>query len=626
MAQYDHLRLVRLPEQLERRKTGGGQAPVRNAPVHGARIRSELNAVIETQKRRRRPDAVNPSLILRVQMSGPLLEPEWEKVGLTVLSTDPDRTLVLFSTTDDLTEFRERLEAFSLGAPEGQKGPSFAAFIGGIETIGDVEPRDRIGPRLKEEGFNSPDDFLADDPYRLDIELWDLGRRDQRTQALEDITAYVQARGGEILDQYVGPSITMVRIEATGTLIRTLLTIEEIATIDRPPQPDLEVAELLQLTLADIPPFEPDGDDLPVIGVIDSGLNAHPLLDDIVVGSIGVPASLGTADDLGHGTRVAGVAIFGDLRVHPAVLWNLERVHDLADVALGPLREDDEDEGAHVQLVQLIRTHPELRREIFRTAFAASKRPQALDAYIALETLSARSHLWQWGSVPADHQWLLTELSAAKDAHYRLAIAEGLNRVIAGLPRRDRARPEREARQVLLAAGDHEALIALSPPPLKRLQWFYYRQSNRWPRWKRRQAVRKVLAKLSEIRFGLNLRLRLSANGEDAVVVVEIKRALPSVWSGDKLMEHLQVQLVDQYLPVRRARHGVYLVIQIGDERSWRLDGMPLTFAELGARLRSRADTLVRDHAHLDALTVLTPIVALPPKSTRKPRAEKAKA
>ncbi|WP_396594836.1 S8 family peptidase [Brevundimonas sp. R86498] len=318
MARYDHLRLVRLPEQLERRKTGGGQAPVRDAPVHGARIRSELDAVIETQKRRRRPDAINPSLILRVQMSGPLLEQEWEKVGLTVLSTDPDRTLVLFSTTDDLTEFRERLEAFSLGVPEGQKGPSFAAFIGGIETIGDVEPRDRIGLRLKEEGFNSPDDFLADDPYRLDIELWDLGRRDQRTRALEDITAYVEARGGEILDQYVGPSITMVRIEAIGALIRTLLTIEEIATIDRPPQPDLEVAELLQLTLADIPPFEPDGDDLPVIGVIDSGLNAHPLLDDIVVGSIGVPASLGTADDLGHGTRVAGVAIFGDLRAQLA--------------------------------------------------------------------------------------------------------------------------------------------------------------------------------------------------------------------------------------------------------------------------------------------------------------------
>lgn len=171
MPQYDHLRLVRLPEQLERRKHGGGQAPVRNAPVHGGRIRAELDAVVETQQRRRRPDAVNPSLILRVQMSGPLLESEWEKVGLTVLLTDADRTLVLFSSTDDLTQFREKLAAFSRGIPDGQKGPSYSAFIGGIERIGDVEPRDRIGPRFKVEGFTAVDDFLPNQTYLIDVEL-----------------------------------------------------------------------------------------------------------------------------------------------------------------------------------------------------------------------------------------------------------------------------------------------------------------------------------------------------------------------------------------------------------------------------------------------------------------------
>ncbi len=318
MARYDHLRLVRLPEQLERRKHGGGQAPVRNAPVHAGRLRNELNAVVQTQQRRRRPDAVNPSLILRVQMSGPLLEPEWEKVGLTVLSTDEDRTLVLFSSTDDLTQFRNRLEAFSQGAPEGQKGPPYAAFIGGIERIGDVEPRDRIGPRLKAEGVNALEDFLPAQIYVVDIELWDLGRREQRVRKVREISDYVVAREGEIFDEYIGPSISMMRVQAAGALIRTLLTVEDVATIDLPPQPDLETSDLLEMTLGDIPPFDLESEDLPVIGVIDSGLNAHPLLDDIVVGSIGVPATLGTADEWGHGTRVAGIAAFGDLRAQLA--------------------------------------------------------------------------------------------------------------------------------------------------------------------------------------------------------------------------------------------------------------------------------------------------------------------
>jgi subtilisin family serine protease len=40
----------------------------------------------------------------------------------------------------------------------------------------------------------------------------------------------------------------------------------------------------------------------------------HPLIEDIIAGAIAVPEALGTADDFGHGTRVAGIAVFGDLR------------------------------------------------------------------------------------------------------------------------------------------------------------------------------------------------------------------------------------------------------------------------------------------------------------------------
>src|SRR5690606_22564925 len=85
-----------------------------------------------------------------------------------------------------------------------------------------------------------------------------------------------------------------------------------------PPQPDLELADVLALTLPQTPPVAVADPDLPVIGVIDSGVNAHPLIEDIIVGAIAVPEALGTADEWGHGTRVAGVAVFGDLRTQIA--------------------------------------------------------------------------------------------------------------------------------------------------------------------------------------------------------------------------------------------------------------------------------------------------------------------
>ena len=98
----------------------------------------------------------------------------------------------------------------------------------------------------------------------------------------------------------------------------TMFTIEDVAAVDLPPVPEVTTAEALDLTLENTPRLNALADDAPLIGVIDSGLNDHPFLANIIAGAIGVPADLGTADDWGHGTRVAGVAVFGDLRAQLA--------------------------------------------------------------------------------------------------------------------------------------------------------------------------------------------------------------------------------------------------------------------------------------------------------------------
>lgn len=315
MARYEHLRLIRLPEQFERRKTGGGGRPPDRDPAgHSRRLRAELDEAVAVQRQRRRPDVIDPSLILRVQMTGSLLEEQWEQLGLTVLTSDIDRTLVLFSSADEMTEFRQRLDAYAGGTPAGQKYPPYAGFIATIESIGAVEPRDRIGSRLREEGFNDLEDFAEGAELLLDLELWDVGRREVRERKLQEIGDYIAAHGGEVYDRYVGPSISLLRIKATRTLVRNLLTVEDVASIDLPPVPEIVAGEALDLTLEVLPERTAVGDDVPIVGIIDSGVNAHPLIEDILVGAIGVPAALGSADDWGHGTRVSGIAVFGDLR------------------------------------------------------------------------------------------------------------------------------------------------------------------------------------------------------------------------------------------------------------------------------------------------------------------------
>lgn len=315
MARYDHLRLTRLPERLERRKRRGfGSLPPRDVGAHATRLREELETTTREQRRRRKPTVTDPSLILRVQMSGQLMEDDWEQLGLTVLSTDADRTLVLFSSSDEMTSFRERLDAYSAGVPAGKKHAAYAAFVSAIEAIGSVEPRDRIGLRLREQGFSEADDFLDGLERVLDVELWDLGERALRERKMLHLRTIVETLRGEVFDEYIGPTISILRVRAHGELIRDLLTIDDVASLDAPPEPDTFTAKALEVDLGSLPPLAPPDPDAPIIGIIDSGITTHPLIEDVILGAIGAPERLGYADVWGHGTRMAGLAALGDVR------------------------------------------------------------------------------------------------------------------------------------------------------------------------------------------------------------------------------------------------------------------------------------------------------------------------
>lgn len=315
MAQYRHLEMKKLPQRLERRKRPGFSPGIkRNPSVHGSRLKTELENTVQQQITRQRPPTVTPSLILRVKMQGGLQEDEWEKLGLNVLSSDEDRHLVLFSSSQDINDLKARLEAYERGVPVGQRNPQYAGFVSAIDEISEVKPEDRIGKQFKDEGYTSAEDFVGQNKLIIDIELWDLGSRPLREAKVEEVSEFVERNESEVLDIFIGPSITMIRLEAPEALIADLLVLEEVSLIDLPPQADLEIEELQNQTIDDIPEILTPQDDSPVIGVIDSGVNDHPLLNGVLVGSISVPDSLGVADNFGHGTRVAGISVYGDLR------------------------------------------------------------------------------------------------------------------------------------------------------------------------------------------------------------------------------------------------------------------------------------------------------------------------
>jgi Subtilase family len=317
MARHPHLLLRRLEgELLPRRKHGGGSPTSRNPGEHGPKIQGELEGIVDAQKARPAVADINPALILKIQTTNPIDEADWARVGLTVLATEPNKALVMFASDSELSEFRRRVEAYQRQPPKRNKHPEYASFVNGIEQVGEISPNDRIGPALRAEGFQDINAFLGAERILVDVEIWRPSDEEVRSYLLR-VTARTVELGGVVINEYRGNAAVLVRVQGDGTVIRSLLELPEVASIDFPPSPDLEPIEFTEIAIQDIGEIIPPSANAPIIGVIDSGISAgHPLLTMAVVGSFGVPVELGDDDQRGHGTPVSGIAIYGDIRQH----------------------------------------------------------------------------------------------------------------------------------------------------------------------------------------------------------------------------------------------------------------------------------------------------------------------
>ena len=315
MPELPHLILPRAQVDLDRRKAPGfGSQPARNYQEQARKVSRAVDEALASN-RALAPTVVDPALIVRVRTANVLPEEEWMRAGLVVLGNDENNSVVLFSSDAELREFRARLTAYSRGIPEGRKNPQYASLIAAIEEFGPLSPADRIGNVLKAEGFDGPESFSPTSFFRLDVELWEVGTQTERIAQVERLEAGMHEHGGTLTDQYIGISFTALRVAGTGTTFRWLLTLPTVRVIDRPPEVDADVEQLLETDLPGIGNVAQPAPDSPTIAILDTGINeAHPVLTSLVSEKVGFPPTLGVNDLRGHGTKVAGIAAYGDVR------------------------------------------------------------------------------------------------------------------------------------------------------------------------------------------------------------------------------------------------------------------------------------------------------------------------
>ena len=251
---------------------------------------------------------MDPNLIFKIELITDVhddtFRSDLKRVGINTISSAPNKSgyWVVFADDANLTKFRHRLEKY-----RSDEKPS---FIDQIKAVREISPEEKM------------DESLLDQPIPIgkreyvDVEVWRM--EDNR---LEKFTAgmrsMIKEQGDDVTDEMTTKGFYVARAYCGGQSIKALARLREVAHIDRP----IRIGSKAQRAH--------DGEDIEVTGspepgapgilVVDSGVNDHPLLKDSIKGRRAHPSDDGgvvaghDTDDAGHGTSVAGVALYGDV-------------------------------------------------------------------------------------------------------------------------------------------------------------------------------------------------------------------------------------------------------------------------------------------------------------------------
>ena len=301
---HPHLELARERPVNERRPPSGYPRirPPDDAQAHAGMLGSRLRTQLDTPP----TDLAgyDDRRLIKIDLNQKISPEDVAKAcgGVQVVSQDDDKLVLAFATEDQLEQFEARLSRLAAGGHITHQRLLYA-----LQDFDRWTPDDRTGLALKEHGFPTQPKFA------IDAELWPLALlrdAERQRQAFED---WVSRQKGEVLDSVRQPYLTVYRIRCDLAVAKLLLRHRDVRSVDLPPRLGLArplvFQDIQDVAIAPSPP-----DNAPGVVVLDTGLaTGHPLLAPAVGDSQSFLDGAPAADDHGHGTFVAGIALYDDV-------------------------------------------------------------------------------------------------------------------------------------------------------------------------------------------------------------------------------------------------------------------------------------------------------------------------
>ncbi|NVJ08963.1 S8 family peptidase [Myxococcus sp. AM001] len=302
--QFEHLPLERqepVTERRTRRPGFGGVKPPSNSVAHAQRLLEQFDE--SSGRAEEEVPGFDERLLLRLEVEG-IDAGEFKAIeGLQVVSQEDRSVVVLFADETGRTEFVSRLSTLAnAGKPKRQE------ILFAIKSFGVWRREERMGRALTLEGIPTTPEFV------VDVELWPLDRLDQRTAMLNAFEGWCKAQSVTVLDRVSQITTTLVRVRLSAAILEEVLKYRDVRMVELPPRMSLPL-HLHRIALSGIPPVPTPPEGAPGIVVLDSGVTtAHPFIGPAVGEAECFIEGKTSDDEHGHGTLVAGLVLYGDVR------------------------------------------------------------------------------------------------------------------------------------------------------------------------------------------------------------------------------------------------------------------------------------------------------------------------
>ncbi|MCD9125056.1 S8 family peptidase [Luteimonas fraxinea] len=306
MATYKHLSIERESLKNQRRTKQPPKFAKRDDLLgHGQKLNGYF-ATAAALAREQHVSAENSSFVLKLRYDGAMSFDNLEKHGLEFISQEGKQVCVVFANEMGLAKFQNHLSKLGI---IGQT-LTYAQILEAIEGIDAWSANDRKSWALRHLGFPQADIF------GLDVELWPhhVANHPVRLTLCSMFEKWLGDKNISIIHKLNFDSLVMYRVRVSEPQAGLLLNHADVRFVDLIPQTGISYPQLNR-DIAQIPiNIANPAPNAARVCILDSGINTnHPLLKSAIAESQSFVSDQDSFDEVGHGTAVAGIALYGDV-------------------------------------------------------------------------------------------------------------------------------------------------------------------------------------------------------------------------------------------------------------------------------------------------------------------------